>query len=460
MTYPLVQRAVFALCALACAIGGPASAQQTRDSDKLAEAPPGSIRMFVSGGARAPVLAVRGQIEKATGRKLYVESSESRALQKEIEAGQAFEAAVLSGPVVKDLIAKGKIVSGTDAVIAEVRVGVSVRGTPPKLDVSTPEGIKAAILGARSIRRFYGAASSTPVLDNLFDKLGVGDATKDRMVVMGDTIPPETPLKRGEYELIINLATAIKQMDHWAYLGLIPEQFQMPVQHVVGLGAAGDQAAGRKVIDILKSADFEAALKANGAMRPKAAAIAAAQAGGGRLPILTPPQYSAAQKQAADEFRAVRNGPLSGPFEPMMYSPEVMTRARAMGDYLRYKSGIGNTLSELVIIVTAREWNQDYEWSSHAPIAAQAGIKPEIIAAIHDGRRPDAMSADEAVVYDFTIELLRNKRVSDETFARAERRFGKPAVVDLVGVIGYYTFNAMILNVAEFPAKDGVHLPR
>jgi 4-carboxymuconolactone decarboxylase len=144
----------------------------------------------------------------------------------------------------------------------------------------------------------------------------------------------------------------------------------------------------------------------------------------------------------------------------MMYSPDVMTRARAMGDYLRYKSGIGNTLSELVIIVTAREWNQDYEWSSHAPIAAQAGIKPDIIAAIHDGRRPDVMNADEAVVYDFTIELLRNKRVSDETFARAERRFGKPSVVDLVGVIGYYTFNAMMLNVAEFPAKDGVHLPR
>jgi 4-carboxymuconolactone decarboxylase len=136
-----------------------------------------------------------------------------------------------------------------------------------------------------------------------------------------------------------------------------------------------------------------------------------------------------------------------------------MSRARAMGDYLRYKSGIGNTLSELVILVTARDWGQDYEWSVHAPIAAKAGIEPEVVAAIRDGRRPEAMSRDEAIVYDFTIELLHNKRVSDPTFASAEARFGKPAVIDLVGIIGYYTFNAMELNTARYRPKDGTALP-
>jgi 4-carboxymuconolactone decarboxylase len=69
-----------------------------------------------------------------------------------------------------------------------------------------------------------------------------------------------------------------------------------------------------------------------------------------------------------------------------MHSPEVMSQARAMGNYLRYKSGIGNTLSELVILVTAREWTQDYEWYVHGPITAKAGVKLEIIEAIRDGR--------------------------------------------------------------------------
>jgi 4-carboxymuconolactone decarboxylase len=179
-----------------------------------------------------------------------------------------------------------------------------------------------------------------------------------------------------------------------------------------------------------------------------------------RLPTIPPEQYTPEQRQAADAFQAERHRPISGPFEPMMYSPEVMTRAREMGDYLRYKSGIGNTLSEFVIIITAREWNQDYEWSVHAPIAAKAGIDPGVIDAIRSGRRPQKMSDDEAILYDFSLELIRNKQVSDGTFARAEKRFGKPAVVDLVGVIGYYTFNAMMLNTAQFRSADGSTLPR
>jgi len=143
----------------------------------------------------------------------------------------------------------------------------------------------------------------------------------------------------------------------------------------------------------------------------------------------------------------------------MMYSPPVMTRARAMGDYLRYASGIGNTLSELAILVTARDWGQDYEWSTHAPIAAKAGIKPETIAAIREGRRPDGISRDEAIVYDFATELLHNKGVSDATFKAAESRWGKAAVVDLVGIVGYYSFNAMMLNTARYKPKDGVSIP-
>ena len=75
-----------------------------------------------------------------------------------------------------------------------------------------------------------------------------------------------------------------------------------------------------------------------------------------RLPTIAPDQYSPEQKQAAEAFLAARKTPVFGPFEPLMYSPEVMSQARAMGDYLRYKSLIGNTLSELVILITAREW--------------------------------------------------------------------------------------------------------
>ena len=180
-----------------------------------------------------------------------------------------------------------------------------------------------------------------------------------------------------------------------------------------------------------------------------------------RLPTIAPEQYTAEQNKAAEEFLAARKVPVFGPFEPMVSSPEVMSIARATGDYLRYHSAIGNTLSELVILVTAREWSQDYEWYVHQPIALKAGISKEIADAIADGRRPAAVSADEEIVYDFTIELLKNKRVSDATFNRAEQRFGKKGVVDTTGIIGYYTSLAMQLNMARYQfSAEGPRLSR
>lgn len=180
-----------------------------------------------------------------------------------------------------------------------------------------------------------------------------------------------------------------------------------------------------------------------------------------RLPTIPPAQYTAEQKQAAADFEAARKTPVFGPFEPLMYSPQVMSQARAMGDYLRYKSAIGTTLSELAILVTAREWTQDYEWYVHQPIAIKAGIRAEITEAIADGRRPAGMSDDEEIVYDFSVELHHNKRVSDATFARAEKRFGKQGVVDLTGINAYYTLLAMQLNMARYEApKEARRLER
>ncbi len=179
-----------------------------------------------------------------------------------------------------------------------------------------------------------------------------------------------------------------------------------------------------------------------------------------RLPAIAPDQYSEEQKKAAEEFSNARKTPVFGPFEPLMHSPQLMNQARAMGDYLRYNSAIGNTLSELAILVTARAWSQSYEWSVHYPIAIKAGIGKEICDAIADGRRPAGMSADEEIVYDFSTELHANKRVSERTFERAEKRFGKKGVVDMIGINGYYTFLAMALNTARYSVRpDAARLP-
>jgi 4-carboxymuconolactone decarboxylase len=180
-----------------------------------------------------------------------------------------------------------------------------------------------------------------------------------------------------------------------------------------------------------------------------------------RLGPLQDSEMTAAQRQAADAIIAGPRGAVYGPFIPLLRSPELMEAAQRMGEYLRYRSAIGVRLSELAILVTAREWNQQVEWAIHAPIAAQVGIPADVIAAIARRERPSSMLVDESVVYDFCVELHRDKRVSDRVYADALALFGEHGVVDLMGINGYYTFLAMVMNTAQtdVPASSAAPLP-
>jgi 4-carboxymuconolactone decarboxylase len=174
-----------------------------------------------------------------------------------------------------------------------------------------------------------------------------------------------------------------------------------------------------------------------------------------RMPSIPESKLSAEQKKAAAEFKSGRGYEPRGPFAVMLRSPEVMLRAKAMGDYLRFRNVLPKHVSELVILITAREWTQHYEWSHHYKFAMEAGLKKEIAAAVAESRRPDGMDGQEAAAYDFSIELQRTRRVSDATYARALAKFGEHGIIDMIGLNGYYTFNAMMMNVARTRTEDG-----
>lgn len=178
-----------------------------------------------------------------------------------------------------------------------------------------------------------------------------------------------------------------------------------------------------------------------------------------RLPPLATETWNEEQKAAAGEFQSGRGYAVSGPFAVMLRSPEVMLRAKAMGDYLRFRNVLPKRVSELVILITARAWTQQYEWAYHHPIALESGLNPEIARAVAEGRRPDGMAEDEAAAYDFSHELHVNRQVSDATYGRALALFGERGVIDLVGINGYYSFLAMMMNVARTAAPAGTVEP-
>ena len=142
-----------------------------------------------------------------------------------------------------------------------------------------------------------------------------------------------------------------------------------------------------------------------------------------RLPPIPPEKQTPEQRKAAEAFRANRKQDVFGPFVPLLRSPEVMLRAMAMGDYLRYRTVFPVKLNEFIILITSRHFTQSYEWYVHYPIALKEGLSREIADAIADGRRPAGMAPDEELIHDFCTELLRNHSVSDPTYARAVAAF-------------------------------------
>ena len=178
-----------------------------------------------------------------------------------------------------------------------------------------------------------------------------------------------------------------------------------------------------------------------------------------RMPPIPREQWTEAQAKAAAEFARMRGQDVFGPFALMLRSPEVMLRAAAMGDHMRYKTVLPPALNEFIILLVARHWSQQFEWHVHQPFALKAGLSEQIVAAVSRGRRPEAMSSDETIVYDFATELLRLQNVSDPTYAKARERFGEPGIIDMIGVAGYYSLLSMMMNTARTAVPADSEVP-
>ena len=178
-----------------------------------------------------------------------------------------------------------------------------------------------------------------------------------------------------------------------------------------------------------------------------------------RLPDLDPAKLDPEQKRIHDEIVSGPRGKVEGPLRVWLTSPGLADRAQALGAFCRYGTSLEARLSELAILVTGAYWRAGFEWHVHAPIAIEAGLDKAAVAAIKAGGAPALSKDDEKAVYAFSQELLTAKRVSAATYAFAERVLGSRALVDLVGVLGYYGLISMTINAFEVPVPPGEKEP-
>jgi 4-carboxymuconolactone decarboxylase len=178
-----------------------------------------------------------------------------------------------------------------------------------------------------------------------------------------------------------------------------------------------------------------------------------------RTPYLKPDEMTPEQRRVYDEIVRSRGTWLNGPYAPLLQSPELADKAQAFGELVRYRTVLPPKLNELAILCTARHWDSPFEWYQHERIARREGLAEPICQAIANFQAPSFDDDGERLIHAFSTELLESHRVSDDTYAAATECFGTRAVVELVAVIGYYSFIAMTLNAHEVPLPPDVAPP-
>jgi 4-carboxymuconolactone decarboxylase len=181
-----------------------------------------------------------------------------------------------------------------------------------------------------------------------------------------------------------------------------------------------------------------------------------------RYPTLTPDQLSAEQKAYVEHLqkppRSNTTALQNPPFKVYMRSPELADKLEAVSDYVRWGSGLPPRLTELAIMITARQWSSQWIWRGHYRAAVRGGLDPSVGAEIAAGKRPEKMKDDETILYNYAMEMYRDKAVSDATYAAAVKQFGEKGLIDLVATMGYYDTVAMTLITAKAvaPKEDDV----
>jgi 4-carboxymuconolactone decarboxylase len=171
----------------------------------------------------------------------------------------------------------------------------------------------------------------------------------------------------------------------------------------------------------------------------------------GRPLVLDESNLTTEQQAVFDRIRAGPRGLVEGPLRVWLASPQLADHAQALGAFCRYGTRLPQRLSELAILIVGAHWQAGFEWHVHAPLAVKAGVEPAVAEAIRRGADPKLERKDEAAVHRFSVELLRRKHVTDEAYAAAEGELGREALVELVGILGYYTLISMTINAFKVP---------
>lgn len=223
------------------------------------------IKVFSGGAPQGVLETLVPKFEAATGHKVSVSYIVITEQQKRLREGERPDAVLMPIPAIEGLVRDGKLAAEGRALFGTVRLAAIVREGAPKPDVSTPEALRATLLAAKSIvHATPGVTPSGNHMREMIDKLGVGDAIKDKTLHRPALSGGVETVAKGEAEIGIYPASESAHVKGVAQAGLLPESLQLKIVYGAAVPAGSASAPARALIDYLASAANRAVWKDNG----------------------------------------------------------------------------------------------------------------------------------------------------------------------------------------------------
>ncbi len=173
-----------------------------------------------------------------------------------------------------------------------------------------------------------------------------------------------------------------------------------------------------------------------------------------RLTPITEKDQLAPQDRAIGEAIGRSRGAIQGPFTMLLHSPQLAGRVAHLGAFVRFEGALDMKVRVLAAMTVARELDALYVWGAQTGGARRLGVAESAIAAIRE-KGSKGLSPEEELVVQATRELLRRHRISKAHWEKLLSRFGEEGVMELLGVIGYYSMLATVVNGCELEASEG-----
>jgi molybdate transport system substrate-binding protein len=224
------------------------------------------VKIMSTGGLKAAIGDLADAFAAATGDRLIPVFAPPAQVKSRIEGGEAVDVAVLSAPLIDDLLRQGKLAAGTRIDVARSRMGLAVRAGAPKPDISTVEAFKRTMLNAKSLMYTdprAGGASGVHFA-KVIERLGIAEQVNAKAKLNSGGFNAEF-VARGEIELGIQQVSEIVPVKGAELAGLFPEELQQITTFAAAVGADApepDAAAG--LLRFLKSPAALRVIEANG----------------------------------------------------------------------------------------------------------------------------------------------------------------------------------------------------